>query len=53
MDIGGRVVFQQRVQIGEMPVGRFRLPVFDLTRGVYVVRISDASRTLIQQVLIP
>lgn len=52
MDLAGNVKFIRNVQSGEMPFGRFELPVGNLADGMYLLRIEDATQIWVQRVLI-
>ncbi len=52
MDLGGRVLFRQHVGLGEGVIGRFVLPVNELSQGMYIVRIEDAHEAWTQRILV-
>ncbi|MEM6344079.1 MAG: T9SS type A sorting domain-containing protein [Bacteroidota bacterium] len=52
MDLSGRVLLRQYVGIGEGIVGRYLLPVSELSQGMYIIRIEDASEAWTQRILI-
>jgi len=52
MDLSGNVLFRQQVALGETAMGRYLLPVNELSQGMYIVRIEDNHESWTQRLLI-
>lgn len=52
LDLSGRLLFTQNVGLGESSMGRFQLPITNLSKGMYIVRIEDDFASWTQRVLV-
>jgi hypothetical protein len=53
LDLQGRPTALHQVQAHQTPLGKFALPITDLTRGMYIVRIHVGRDIWTQRILVP